>query len=83
MNREPPYYKQLDPAKQAGQTVNTIKTLDQYVEKVLAAEAPPKKKLTFDEWWCKHYAGFMKFEYYSESEYMLMEAAWDAAQENK
>lgn len=63
----------------AGQIVNDIKTIGDYVEKVMQQEFP-KKKLTFEEWWKN------KPEIYGDKpfEYMVdaAEAAWNASKEN-
>ena len=70
-----PAHKQTDPAKKPGQIVNKVKTLGDYVEKMVAAEAAPRK-LTFDEW-------FETESGMSEYSRSIAYYGWKAAKENE
>lgn len=84
MIRKHPRYDTNTPA---GQIVNEIKTIGDYVKKVQEEELP-KKKLTFEEWIA---SGADAAEYFSINRidtefagetYFMFKCIWNAAQEN-
>jgi hypothetical protein len=93
MIRKHPRYDTNTPA---GQIVNDIKTIGDYVKKVQEEESP-KKKLTFEEWVCTNMFNLQSFivakaplptfeyakEVIGEDELEFYRSIWNAAQENK
>lgn len=77
-----PAHKQTDPMKKPGQIINSVKTLGEYVEKIVAAEAAPRK-LLFEEWIDKYRAVFGLRDTWGEWDTSNMYDCWCAAQENK
>lgn len=80
-----PYHKQTDMNKLPGQTINSVKTLGDYVEQVVAAEAAPPKKLSFDEWSAQSFITNRVRGMFRKDSLTMEEAlrlCWQAAQEN-
>ena len=65
-----------------GQIVNHDLTLADYIERKKGDDVPPKKKLSFEEYWRTFLGGEFDFR---DGGFSIEEAAdlWQAAQENK